>query len=287
MSERVAVDGRADGYQADRTLRVPTEMRRQLTRRRTQITVAFLVLLPFLLVLAFTVGNSTNSKSRSGGFVDRATTGGLNFTVFTLFVSIGFLLVVVVALFFGDAVASEASWSSLRYLLAIPVPRARLLRQKATVAGLLSVIALLLLPAVALAVGTAVYGTAGMVGPLGDPLPFGTGVLRLVLAVVYIALSLSWVAGLASLLSVATDAPLGAVGGAVMVTIVSEILDGIPALEGLRNWLPTHYAYAWTGLLSADIDWSQMVRGTFSALAYATALGALAWARFTTKDITS
>jgi ABC-2 type transport system permease protein len=287
MSERVAVDGRADGYQADRTLRVPTEMRRQLTRRRTQITLAFLVLLPFLLVLAFTVGNSTNSKSRSGGFVDRATTGGLNFTVFTLFVSIGFLLVVVVALFFGDAVASEASWSSLRYLLAIPVPRARLLRQKATVAGLLSVIALLLLPAVALAVGTAVYGTAGMVGPLGDPLPFGTGVLRLVLAVVYIALSLSWVAGLASLLSVATDAPLGAVGGAVMVTIVSEILDGIPALEGLRNWLPTHYAYAWTGLLSADIDWSQMVRGTFSALAYATALGALAWARFTTKDITS
>jgi ABC-2 type transport system permease protein len=287
MSERVAVDGRADGYQADRTLRVPTEMRRQLTRRRTQITMAFLVLLPFLLVLAFTVGNSTNSKSRSGGFVDRATTGGLNFTVFTLFVSIGFLLVVVVALFFGDAVASEASWSSLRYLLAIPVPRARLLRQKATVAGLLSVIALLLLPAVALAVGTAVYGTAGMVGPLGDPLPFGTGVLRLVLAVVYIALSLSWVAGLASLLSVATDAPLGAVGGAVMVTIVSEILDGIPALEGLRNWLPTHYAYAWTGLLSADIDWSQMVRGTFSALAYATALGALAWARFTTKDITS
>lgn len=287
MSEDVAVDGRADGYQADRTLRVPTEMRRQLTRRRTQITMAFLVLLPFLLVLAFTVGNSTNSKSRSGGFVDRATTGGLNFTVFTLFVSIGFLLVVVVALFFGDAVASEASWSSLRYLLAIPVPRGRLLRQKATVAGLLSVIALLLLPAVALAVGTAAYGTAGMVGPLGDPLPFGTGVLRLVLAVVYIALSLSWVAGLASLLSVATDAPLGAVGGAVMVTIVSEILDGIPALEDLRDWLPTHYSYAWTGLLSADIDWSQMVRGTFSALAYTTAFGALAWVRFATKDITS
>lgn len=280
-------DGRAPGYRSARTLPPRTELRRQLTRRRTQISLGFLVLLPFLLVLAFTVGNSSDSEGRSGGFVDRATTGGLNFTVFTLFVSIGFLLVVVVALFFGDAVASEASWSSLRYLLAIPVPRARLLRQKAAVAGLLSVFALVLLPAVALALGTAVYGTAGMISPLDESLPFGTGVVRLLLAVSYIAVSLSWVAGLASLLSVATDAPLGAVGGAVMVTIVSEILDGIPALEGLRNWLPTHYTYAWTGVLSADIDWSQMVRGAFSALAYACVLGALAWARFTTKDITS
>jgi ABC-2 type transport system permease protein len=288
MSEQSIVgDGRAPGYQSGRTLRVRMELRRQLTRRRTQISMGFLVLLPFLLVLAFTLGNSSDSKSRSGSFVDRASTGGLNFTVFTLFVSIGFLLVVVVSLFFGDAVASEASWSSLRYLLAIPVPRARLLRQKAVVAGLLSVFALVLLPAVALALGSAVYGTAGLTSPLGDPLPFGTGVLRLLLAVVYIAVSLSWVAGTATLLSAATDAPLGAVGGAVMITIVSEILDGIPALEGLRNWLPTHYTYAWTGLLSADIDWSQMVRGAFSALAYATVFGTLAWVRFTTKDITS
>ncbi len=288
MSEQTrAADGRAAGYHAERTLRVGVELRRQLTRRRTQISLGFLTLLPFLLVLAFTLGNSADSKSRSGGFVDRATMGGLNFTVFTLFVSIGFLLIVVVSLFFGDAVASEASWSSLRYLLAIPVPRARLLRQKALVAGLLSVSALILLPTVALALGSVVYGTAGITSPLGDTLAFGTGVLRLLLAVVYIAISLSWVAGLAALLSVATDAPLGAVGGAVMITIVSEILDGIPALEGLRNWLPTHYAYAWTGLLSADIDWSQMVRGTFSALAFATVFGVLAWLRFRSKDITS
>jgi len=104
----------------------------------------------------------------------------LNFAVFTLFVSIGFLLVVVVALFFGDAVASEASWSSLRYLLAIPVPRARLQRQKAVAAGLLSLLALLL-PLVALAVGYAVYGGGCITSPLGDALGFGTGIVRLLL----------------------------------------------------------------------------------------------------------
>ena len=36
-----------------------------------------------------------------------------------------------------------------------------------------------------------------------------------------------------------TDASLGAVGGAVMASIVSQILDQITALEGLRDYLPT------------------------------------------------
>ena len=82
--------------------------------------------------------------------VDLAKASAANFAVFALFASASFLLVVVVALFFGDTVASEASWSSLRYLLAAPIPRARLLRQKALVAALLSVAALVLLPVVAL-----------------------------------------------------------------------------------------------------------------------------------------
>lgn len=278
-------DGRAAGYRAGGTLSVRTELRRQLTRRRTQISLGFLVLLPFLLALAFTFGNS--SSSTTGGFVDLATSGGLNFTVFTLFVSTGFLLVVVVSLFFGDSVASEASWSSLRYLLAMPVPRARLLRQKALVAGLVSVFGLVLLPAVALALGTAVYGANPVLNPVGEALGYGQGVVRLVMIVVFVALQLSWVAGLAMAMSVLTDAPLGAVGGAVMITILSQILDAIPALGDLRNWLPTHYADAWTALLSVDVDWDQMVRGTFSSLAYATVFGLVAWRRFATKDITS
>jgi len=277
--------GSAAGYHAGRTLSVRTELRRQLTRRRTQISLGFLVLLPFLLALAFTFGDS--SGSRSGGFVDLATSGGLNFTVFTLFVSLGFLLVVVVALFFGDSVASEASWSSLRYLLAMPVPRARLLRQKALAAGVVSVLGLVTLPAVALALGTVLYGANPVLNPVGEALSYGTGITRLVIAVVYIAVQLSWVAGLALAMSVLTDAPLGAVGGAVMVSILSQILDAIPALGDLRNWLPSHYDAAWTAVLSADIDWDRMVRGTLSSMIYATVFGVLAWRRFAGKDITS
>ena len=69
----------------------------------------------------------------------------------------------------------------------------------------------------------------------------------MLLGALYVAVYLSWVAALALLLSVSTDAPLGAVGGAVMVSIVSQILDQITALEDLRDYLPTHYGTAWSG----------------------------------------
>ena len=45
--------------------------------------------------------------------VGLANSGGFNFALFTEFASVGFLLVVLVALFCGDTVASEASWGSL------------------------------------------------------------------------------------------------------------------------------------------------------------------------------
>ncbi|MGN6088615.1 MAG: ABC transporter permease [Actinomycetes bacterium] len=270
-----------------RRLPFPVELRRQLRRRRTQLTFAFLVLLPFLLVLAFTLGGDTGSRRGGPSLVDLATAGAGNFVLFTLFVATGFLLVVVVALFHGDTVASEASWSSLRYLLAIPVPRARLLRQKLLVALTTSAIALVLLPLVALLLGGAVYGWGPVRSPLGTSLPLAEALPRLAVVVGYIALTLLVVAALAFLLGVWTDAPLGAVGGAVLLVILSNILDAVTALGDLRNALPTHYQYAWLDALSPTIVWDQMVRGALWSLAYAVVLTAAAFWHFQRKDITS
>ena len=128
----VGPDGAVAGYSARRTLRLGVELRRQLKRRRTQFLLGFVALLPFILVIAFEAGQS-NPNRRSGGFVDLATASAPNFVVLALFVSGTFLLPMIVALFFGDTIASEASWSSLKYLLAVPVPRHRVLRQKAIV----------------------------------------------------------------------------------------------------------------------------------------------------------
>jgi ABC-2 type transport system permease protein len=281
----LADDVRPALYRPGRTLPLRVELRRQLLRRRTQVTFALVTLLPVILWIAFEL-SANGTTTGSLNLVDLAKGSGGNFAVFALFASSSFLLVVVVALFFGDTVAAEASWSSLRYLLAAPIPRARLLRQKAVVSAALSVTALLLLPAVSL-VGALAYGTGDLVSPTGESLTFWTGVGRVLLAALYIAVQLSWVAALALLLSVSTDAPLGAVGGAVTVSIVSQILDQITALEDLRNYLPTHYDSAWVGLLGEQIDWGGMTRGAFSALCYAAVLGALAVWQFRRKDVTS
>lgn len=278
-------DGAAEGYSAKRTLPMRVELARQLRRVRTRLTLAFLVLLPLLLLAAFELGEDEPRGGRS--FADMATASGLNFAVFTLFASTGFLLVVVVALFFGDTVASEASWSSLKYLLAAPVPRTRLLRQKAKVAAALSVLGVVLLVGVALAVGVFWFGTGDLISPTGEALTFPRGVLSLAAATAYVVIHLSWIAGLALFLSVNTDAPLGAVGGAVLISILSEIIDQISALGDLRNYLPTHFSTAYSDLLSEDIDLSSMITGSFSALSYAAVFTTLAIWRFNRKDITS
>jgi ABC-2 type transport system permease protein len=279
-------DGAAPGYSPRRTLPLRVEVGRQWARRRTRLTLGFLVVLPFLLVGAFQLGSGSNRRG-APGFVDLATSGAANFTLFTLFAATGFLLVVVFALFAGDTVASEASWSSLRYLLAAPVPRGRLLRQKLLVALGFSVFALVLLPFVAFVVGGIFYGWGPARTPLGTTFSTGTSLERLLLVLGYLALTLVFVSALAFLLSVWTDAPLGAVGGAVLLVIVSNILDAIPALGDWRQVLPTHYQYSWVDLLGATVVWDQVARGVLWALAYSLVLFAAAWWHIGRKDIVS
>ncbi len=282
----VAEDGTPVGFRIGRTLPVRVELSRQLRRKRTQFAIGFMALLPVILVIAFAFG-ADNGGAGAVSLVDLATSGAINFAMVSLFFSASFLLIVVISLFFGDTIASEASWSSLRYLLAMPVPRIRLIRQKVLVAGLLSLTALIILPVTALIVGGFAYGWNPLATPVGEQFTFGEGLLRLGLIVSYVAIQLTWVAGLALLLSVLTDAPLGAVGGAVLISILSQILNQIDALGDIRNWLPTHYSFAWTGSLVDPIRWDDMIRGGFASLAYAVLFTVLAVLRFRRKDITS
>lgn len=291
MSVEVHADGSAAGYRPSRTLPLWTEFRRQASRRRTQIGLGFMVVLPLIVLAAFALDAGDDDDGGSGGEFDQlaqiAVSGGLNFTLFTLLVSSGFLLVVVVALFCGDTVASEASWGSLRYLLAVPVPRSRLLAIKLVVSFAYSLLALLTLTATALVAGTLRYGWSPLQAPLAGSLPPGEGLVKMLGVVGYLAISLMVVGSLAFLLSVSTDAPLGAVGGAVLLQILSNILDQITALGSLRNVLPTHFGDAWLGLLSSPMQVDDMVKGVISALAFTAVFLTLAWWRFLRKDVVS
>ncbi|MDX6244881.1 MAG: type transport system permease protein [Frankiales bacterium] len=278
--------GAAVGYNPGHTLPLRVEVIRQLRRRRTQLGLGFLVILPFLLLLAFKAGGPDNGGG-APGLVDLATVGAPNFTLFTLFASTGFLLVVIVALFAGDTVAAEASWSSLRYLLAAPIPRSRLLRQKLVVALGYGFFAIVLLTAVALLAGWIGFGWHAARSPLGTSLPTGTAFVRLLIVIGYLAVVMLFVAALAFLLGVYTDAPLGAVGGAVVLVIVSNILDAVTALGSLRQALPTHYQYSWVDALGPSVAWDSMTKGALWSIGYSIVLFGLAWRHFLRKDVLS
>ena len=133
------------GYRPRRTLTIGVELVRQLRRRRTMVAFGLSVALPLIVVAAVKLGPSSNEPGR-GGFGDGdldlvglATAGAWNFTLTMLLFASGFLL--------HDhrrPVPAATAWPArrrgprLRYLLAAPVPRRRLLRSKAIVGLLLT-----------------------------------------------------------------------------------------------------------------------------------------------------
>jgi ABC-2 type transport system permease protein len=271
---------------------VRVEFVRQLRRRRTLIAFAVGIVLPLIVVAAVKFG--PDGGSGGGGFGDGdldlvglATSGAWNFSLTMLFFGSSFLLMIIAAMFLGDSVASEASWSTLRYLLAAPVPRRRLLRAKAVVGLLLTAITLLILVGASWLIGAVAFGTTPLVSPLGGSFDVTESWTRLAIVAGYIFIALLIPAGLAFLMSVLTDVPLGAVGAAVVIIIVLNILDAIEALGSIRQFLPGEYANAWVGALGTTVDWETMAKGTAYSLVLFGIFVLIATLRFDRKDITS
>jgi len=281
-----------DGYSARRTLSVRLALIRQLTRRRTAVALALVLALPIVVVLAVKFGPSAGGGD--GGLADGdldvfglMATGPWNFALSGLLFTSAFLLVLLAAMFLGDTVASEASWSTLRYLLVAPVPRRRVLVVKLIV-GLVSTLAVLLVLVLAsFLLGWIAFGGEGLATPLGGELGAGESTMRLAIITGYIAVTLLVPAGVAFLASVSTDVPLGAVGAGVLVVVVANILDIIDALGPLRQLLPTNYASAWSDALGPTIVWGDMAVGLAYNVGVFAVLVGIAFLRFERKDILS
>lgn len=280
------------GYRARATLPFRVEFIRQLRRRRTLVANLLVIAVPLIVVAAVKFGPSSNGGDRrfGGGSLDLvglATSGAWNFTATMIFFASGFLLVVIVAMFCGDTVASEANWSTLRYLLASPVPRRRLLWTKLAVGLSLSALAILVLIIASYLIGLVAFGTGALVTPTGGNFGDLEALGRIAIVAAYLFVSLLFAAGIAFLMSVLTDVPLGAVGTAVVIVIVSNILDAIDALGSIRQWLPTNYGSAWLNALSPQIDPTTMLKGSALAVTTFAILVCYAVIRFDRKDVLS
>lgn len=285
------------GRRVTATLPLRVELARQFRRRRTLVTYGLLVLLPLIVVAAVKFGPSASSSSApaSGGrfgsgsvdLVGLATSGAWNFSVTMMFFATSFLLILVTAIFVGDTVASEAQWSTLRYLLAAPVGRRRLLWQKLMVGLLSTAGGIVVLVGVSYLVGLVAFGNGPLASPAGGTFSGTEALSRVAIVAGYVFVSLLFTAGIAFVMTVSTDVALGAVGTALILVIVSNILDAIEALGDLREWLPTDYTNAWIGALQPEVEWSDMARGGAYALVWFGVLVAIGFLRFDRKDILS
>ena len=247
--------GAVAGYRPERTLRLSVELRRQFKRRRTIGVFLLMAALPLILIGALHLGGGDEAQANSRiNLVDVATASGLNFTLFVLFATTGFFLVVVFALFFGDTVASEARGG--RCATRWP-PRCRACGcsgRSGTPRWSCRSARCSPLVVVSVVAGGIAYGFDDVQTPVGSRSAQGDGVLRLAGMVGYLAVHLLVVGALAFWLSTITDAPLAAVGGAVFTMFVFAILDQVDAARRHPQLVPVGRRFAWTDLLQTPVD---------------------------------
>jgi ABC-2 type transport system permease protein len=270
-----------------RTLPIRVEFARQISQWRVRVVLIIFAVLPIVVRLAFLIGGAGGPAAGRTDLAAFAQASGTTFTAFILVITAGFLLMLVVALLFGDMIAGEASRSTLKYLLTIPVGRTRLLFVKVVVASTVLVVGILILTGMSLLVGTISYGGGGIQIPVGPQLGMGESLLRILAAVAVICLHLSWAAALGTMFTVLAEAPLAAAGGVVITSILSSILERIPDLGFVRNYLPTWNTDAFREFFAARIDYGPVADSVLSALIYALVFTAIAVWWFRRKNISS
>jgi ABC-2 type transport system permease protein len=268
-----------------------SEMFKALKRLRTYIVFAIVIGIPVIMTIAINANppSPRNSDGAGGGLFYLSTQTGLIMPAAALRLMSGFLLVIIVAVFGGDAIAGEASWGNLRYLLMRPIRRGRLLATKFTVAVVCAWIATVLVVVAGLAAGAIAFGLHGLAVPVPSLSQSASELFgHLGIATVYVAWSLTGVVAFSFLISCMTDAPAGAIFAGVGLYITSTILDNISSVpSGIRKILPTHYFDSWVDMFTHNHVSNEMTKGALLQLGYVAIFVVIAAWWFHRKDILS
>ncbi len=264
-----------------------SELRLVFGRRRNIALLVGLACVPLLLGTVLFVTQDSALGGQGPGFISRVTENGLFLVVAALFMCLPFLLPLTTGIASGDAIAGEAQAGTLRYLLAVPVSRARLLGIKALATLAYVACAVLAIALVAFLVGAVMFGVGDVTLLSGTTVPVSDGVLRIAGVAAYVALSLTGLVAVGLFLSTLTEVPVGAMAGTVVVAIVSAVLDTLPQLAAIHPGLLTHHWLDFAEFLRLEVDWGVLGQGLAVQAAWVAVFGSLAWSRFTTADVTS
>lgn len=253
-------------------------------RRRNIAGMAVLAVVPILLAVAVRVsGDSGGGPS----FISAITGNGLFVAFASLALELPLFLPLAVSVVAGDSLAGEANIGTLRYLLTIPAGRTRLLAVKFAAIVISSLVATFLVAAVGVVIGLALFGGGPMTLLSGSQTSMAGGIGRLVLTCLYLAAQFSALGAIGLFISSLTEQPIGATVAVVLVNVMMFILDSISQLSWLHPWLLTHWWTAFGDFLRNPIATENVYRGLITAAVYAGVFWLAAWARFSSKDITS
>lgn len=262
-----------------------SELRLLLRRRRNQILLAVLAVIPILIGVAVKVSAPQNGEGPQ--FIGRITGNGL-FLVFTaITVSIPFFLPLIISVVAGDAIAGEAGLGTLRYLLTVPVGRGRVLAVKTVAVATFTALAVLVVAVLGLITGAVLFGLHSLVLLSGDTVSLGAGLVRTLGVVVYVTIALFALASGGLFISTLTENAIAAMASAVSIAVFSALLDAVPQLSAIHPALLTDHWLGYGELLRTSISTADIIRWTLLHLAYAAIFLSLAWSRLTTKDISS
>jgi ABC-2 type transport system permease protein len=282
-AELIAVGSPPRARVSTRFLR--SELKIIFGRRRNIAGLGVLAAVPVILA----VSARLSSSGQVGGpdLVSAIVGNGLFVAFGALALELPLFLPLAVSAISGDSVAGEANLGTLRYLLAIPAGRTRLLVIKYFAIVIFAFAATFLVAFVGSIMGLALFGGGDMTLLSGTQTSLADGVWRLVLSSLYLAAQFSALGAIGLFISTLTEQPIGATVAIVLVNVLMFILDMIAQLDWLHPWLLTHWWTAFGDLLRDPIATESIQRGLITALGYAGVFWLAAWARLSSKDISS
>src|SRR4051812_12082610 len=253
-------------------------------RRRTWAMLLALAFVPILIAIAVKLRPGASSGP---AFLAAISENGL-FVAFTgLTVCIPLFLPLTVGVVAGDTIAGEASLGTLRYLLVAPASRVRVLLVKNVGAAVFCVSAALVVVISGVAIGAALFPIGPVTLLSGTTVGFDGFAVRALLLVAYVSLSMLGLSAIGLFVSTLTTVPVGAMAATIVLAAASQIVDALPQLDWLHPWLFSHWWFGFADFLRDPLVWDSLQSNALLQLGYVAFFGALAYARFTTKDILS
>ncbi|AMB40526.1 MULTISPECIES: ABC transporter permease [Paenarthrobacter] len=256
-------------------------------RVRTWAMLLALAAVPILIAVAVKLSSRDVPPGRGPLFLDRVSQNGL-FVAFTaLVVCVPLFLPLTVGVVAGDTIAGEANLGTLRYLLIAPAGRVRLLLVKYTGAVAFCCAATLIVAASGALAGVVLFPVGPVTLLSGDTIGVGEAAVRTLLIAAYITVSLLGLSAIGLLVSTFTDVPVGAMAATVVLAVVSQVLDNLPQLDWLHPWLFSHHWLGFADLLRQPMSWNSFGENALLQAGYVAVCGALAYAKFSNKDVLS